>query len=47
MMWKLSNYAFVACACGTKLKIPPSLQLAEITCPSCGKVTPLTAAKPG
>jgi heat shock protein HtpX len=36
MLWKLNRYAFVACACGTTLKIPPAYLGKEIACPHCG-----------
>ena len=36
MLWRLNRYAFVACACGTTLKIPPAYLGREIGCPHCG-----------
>jgi heat shock protein HtpX len=36
MLWRLNRYAFVACACGTTLKIPPAYLGKEIACPHCG-----------
>ena len=36
-MWRLNNYTFISCDCGTKLKIPPQLQGQQITCPHCGR----------
>lgn len=35
-LWKLNNYAFIACGCGTKLKVPPELRGKRIMCPHCG-----------
>jgi heat shock protein HtpX len=36
MLWRLNRYAFIACACGTTLKIPPAYLGREIACPHCG-----------
>ncbi len=36
MLWRLNQYAFIACACGTKLKAPPEFAGQTITCPHCG-----------
>ena len=35
---KAMNYKVIHCDCDTKLKIPPELQISEITCPNCNKV---------
>ncbi len=35
-MWRLQNYAFIACACGTSLKVPPAHAGTELACPHCG-----------
>jgi len=35
MLWKLNKYVFLACACGTKLKLPPGLKVSQVTCPHC------------
>jgi len=37
MLWKLNNFLFIACACGTKLKIPPEYLGRELECPHCGR----------
>ena len=37
-MWHLQDYAFVACACGTTLKVPPVHAGKEIPCPHCDKM---------
>ena len=36
---RLNGYAFAQCACGTRIKVPPTFALSEqaITCPSCGQ----------
>jgi heat shock protein HtpX len=36
MLWRLNQYAFITCACGTTLKVPPAYVGREITCPHCG-----------
>ena len=41
-MWHLQDYAFLACACGTTLKVPPVHAGRQIPCPHCG--TPHRAA---
>ncbi len=38
LMWRLSNYKTITCACGTKLKVPPKLKSATVKCPHCGRV---------
>ena len=35
MLWKLNEYIFITCACGAKLKIPPSYKGKNIPCPHC------------
>jgi heat shock protein HtpX len=35
-LWHLQAYIFVACACGTSLKVPPVHAGKEIPCPHCG-----------
>ena len=35
MVWKMNGYAFIPCACGTKLKVPPAYAGRKITCPHC------------
>ena len=37
MLWRLNKYAFIACACGTKLKVPPAHAGRQIKCLHCGK----------
>ncbi len=38
LMWKLDQYAFIACPCGTKLKVPPVYRGKKIECPHCGRM---------
>lgn len=35
-MWHLRDYVFLACACGTSLKVPPQYRGEQIPCPHCG-----------
>jgi heat shock protein HtpX len=45
MLWRLNGYAFIACACGTTLKVPPAYLGRDIACPHCGashRVQPAT-----
>jgi heat shock protein HtpX len=35
-LWQLNNFAFVPCACGTTMKVPPELRGQKLTCPHCG-----------
>ena len=37
LMRAVNNYAFLACACGLKIKIPPDFKQNKITCPRCGR----------
>lgn len=48
MLWHLNQYAFIACACGTTLKVPPAYVGKEIACPHCGAkhMVPAAAAPP-
>jgi heat shock protein HtpX len=34
-LWHLQNYAFLACACGTSIKVPPAHAGREVPCPHC------------
>lgn len=35
-LWRLNDFAFLTCACGTTLKVPPELKGRALTCPHCG-----------
>ena len=37
LMRAVNQYAFLICACGLKIKVPPDLKEPEITCPRCGR----------
>jgi heat shock protein HtpX len=45
-LWRLNGYLFVACSCGTVLKVPPAYAGREIPCPHCGAVHACPAAAP-
>jgi len=32
----LSDYVFLACVCGNRIKVPPEAQFAKLKCPTCG-----------
>jgi len=38
MLWKLGNYAFIACPCGVRLKVPPGFKSDKVRCPRCKRV---------
>ncbi len=38
MLWKLNQFVFIPCACGTTLKVPPVYLGREVACPHCGTV---------
>jgi heat shock protein HtpX len=40
-MWRQNNYKTINCDCGTKLKVPPKFQKANVKCPHCGRINPL------
>jgi heat shock protein HtpX len=39
IMRKVNSFAFLACACGLKMKIPPNFKANQIKCPRCGKIS--------
>ena len=39
IMRRVNSFAFLACACGLKMKIPPNFKANQIKCPRCGKVS--------
>ena len=41
IMRKVNGFAFLACTCGLKLKVPPDYKSDKVTCPRCKKVLDL------
>ncbi len=37
IMMAVNKYAFLVCACGLKMKVPPDYKQKSITCPRCGR----------
>lgn len=47
-LWRLNGLAFVACGCGTTLKVPPAYHGTSVACPHCGAVHAVAAPqRPG
>lgn len=44
LLWRLNQYAFIGCACGTNLKVPPAFIGKKIPCPHCGALHDVLAA---
>jgi heat shock protein HtpX len=42
VLWKLSNFNFITCACGVVLKIPPTFKHPSIQCPRCNREHKIT-----
>ncbi|MCJ7514586.1 MAG: M48 family metallopeptidase [Dehalococcoidia bacterium] len=40
-LWNAHNYRTINCACGTKLRLPPTYKLPEVKCPHCGGINPV------
>lgn len=47
LMMTVNRFAFITCACGLKLKVPPDYKKRWITCPKCGRRhdLPFTSAR--
>ena len=45
MIMALNNFAFIKCACGVKLKIPPDFKKTQAKCPKCKTVHSIHQAK--
>ena len=41
IMRKVSQFAFLTCACGLAMKIPPNFKADKVQCPRCKKVNPI------
>jgi heat shock protein HtpX len=40
-LWNVHKYKTITCACGTKLRLPPSYKLPDVRCPHCGRINPV------
>ncbi len=40
-LWNARNYSIITCACGTRMRLPPSFKLTEVRCPHCGRINPV------
>ncbi len=38
LMMTFNNYVFVPCACGLKIKVPPTYKNNRVKCPKCGRI---------
>ncbi len=45
LMRAVNGYAFLVCACGLKIKVPPDMKDPSITCPRCGRENQIPRAK--
>jgi heat shock protein HtpX len=45
-LWRLQDYTFLGCACGTSLKVPPAHAGKTLECPHCGTSHDVPAAPP-
>jgi heat shock protein HtpX len=45
LLQKVSNYAFLACPCGLRMKIPPEVKEDKVKCPRCGRVNAVPVAQ--
>lgn len=45
LMHAVNNYAFLVCACGLKMKIPPETKNDRIDCPRCGRINQLPVSE--
>jgi heat shock protein HtpX len=40
-LWNVNKYRTITCACGTRLRLPPTYKQSEIKCPHCGRINPV------
>ena len=45
ILHKLNNFLFIPCACGVRIKVPPTFAKEVLSCPRCGKKHNLSEAK--
>ena len=46
IMRRVNGFAFLTCACGLKLKVPPNFKKDSVSCPKCGKKLAVPASEP-
>ena len=44
-MRAVNRYAFLACACGLRIKVPPNFNKPTVPCPRCGREFKIPAAQ--
>ena len=45
LMRKVNQFAFIACVCGLRMKVPPDFKRSKINCPRCGRENELPLAE--
>ncbi len=45
LMRVVNNYAFLVCACGLKIKVPPDFKKPDVSCPRCGRENAVPVAE--
>lgn len=45
LMRAVNGYAFLVCACGLKIKVPPDMKESDIKCPRCGRTNEIPRAQ--
>jgi uncharacterized paraquat-inducible protein A len=45
MVRRMGGFLFIACACGTTLKVPPTYSRPDARCPRCGATHSMAEAK--
>ena len=45
LLWRLQNFLFITCACGSRLKVPPRFKGEKIRCPVCLRFHALKRSK--
>mgnify|MGYP001025372569 CR=1 FL=1 len=44
ILHRLDGMLFLTCACGLKMKVPPTFEMSEVRCPRCSRTLPITTA---
>jgi heat shock protein HtpX len=42
IMQQVAGFTIMSCTCGLKMKIPPNYTAAQVQCPRCGQVLPIS-----